>query len=194
MKKFLNTAVLAVFLGALSTTSSIAQEMKKLGSVETQELIKSYWKMKILNKDLKKEEESIKKENEAKVEEVKALNEEILKLQEQLKDPNLPRAKREELQEDGKVKFNRLNSADRTRRDYIQGKIKALNTHRGNKQAEMVKDIKTVIAKYAAENGYDAVVESQSFLFLKKEYDVTAEIKALLNAGHEDKAEDAAAE
>lgn len=189
MKKFLNTTVLAILLGTFSFTSSLAQEMKKVASVATQDVIQSYWKMKILNKDLKTEEEKIKKENEAKIEEIKNLDAVIIKLREQLQDPNLPKGKRDELQEEFKLKFNRLNSADRVRRDLIEGKVRALNARRGNKQTEMVKDVKVVIAKFAAENGYDAVVDFNTFLFLKKEYDVTDKIKAILNEGHEEKSE-----
>jgi len=186
MRRFFSSTIIAAAIAACSTSLSIAQELKKVGSVNTQTVLQEFWKTGILEKELKDEQEKIKVENETQLAEIKELNDEILKLREQLNDPNIPRAERDKLQEEFQLKFNRVNNSDRVRRDYIEGKLKALNVHKNTKQREMLTDIRTVVAKYATENGYDAIVDKGTYLFLKDEFEVTDAILGLLNADQKD--------
>jgi len=144
-----------------------------------------------LNKELKGDEAKIKKENNEKIAEITKLNDEILKIRKQLQDQNIPRNKREELTNSYKLKYNRLNSADKSRRGYIEGKIKALKVVRSSEQLTMLKEIKSAIDKYAAENGLDMILDKGDgvgiVMYLKEKYDVTSQITAIVNKGHEDK-------
>jgi Skp family chaperone for outer membrane proteins len=189
MKKLFSTSLLALSLGILSTTAGFAQTLKKFGAIDTGKVLNDFWRMDILNKELKDEEQRIQKENDEKLAEIKVLNDEILKLREQLNDQSLPKAKRDELKDTFQLRFNRLNEADRVRREYIQAKLKALNVRRAEKQKEMIDDVKNVVSKYATENGYDAISEKATFYFVKTEFDLTAKIITILNEGHEKKEE-----
>ena len=189
IKNFFKTAIVAIAVSATVTSSALAQEFK-VRSINTQKVLQSFWRMKELNKELKGDETKIKKENNEKVAEITKLNDEILKIRKQLQDQNLPRNKREELTNSHKLKFNRLNNADRSRRDYIEGKIKALKVVRSTEQSTMLKEIKSTIDKYATENGLDMILDKGDgvgvVMYLKAKYDVTTAIIAIINKGHED--------
>lgn len=185
MKTFFKAALITLSLSFVASSPAFAQELKKLGSVNSQKIMSNYWKMKVVNKELSVEEEKIKEENDAKVAQITALNDEIVKLKEQLRDPNLVRTKLEELEGAYKLKFNKLNNADRQRQEYIQGKVKALNLYRQNKQNELVKIVREEVNKYAAEQGFDAVMDKNAFLYLKEGYDITDAIIDIINKDSE---------
>lgn len=194
MKIFLKSALLSLTVLASSVSVSNAQELKKVGFLDSGKIMSSFWKMKVLNTELLKEQAAIKAENETKVEQLKQLNEELKKLRKQLGDPNLVRSKLEELKSAFERKSNKLSSSDKMRQELIQGKLKALNMHKENKSQELLRLVRDVVVKYATEKGFDAVTDKASYIYINEEFDVTDDILTLLNKDSELKEEEPAAE
>ena len=185
MKIFLKSAILSITVFASSVSLTNAQDLKKVGFVDSGKILSSYWKMKILNKELLAEQTTIKEENDGKIEQLKKLNEELVKLRKQLGDPNLVRSKLDELRGDFERKSNRLTSSDKMRQELIQGKLKALNLHKENKSQELLRSVRDVVVKYATENGYDAVTDKASYIYINEQYNITDDILIILNKDNE---------
>lgn len=190
MKKILSTACLAAALSFSSATQTLAEELK-IATIDTKKVIEGYWKTKILKDEFKKDEIAIKKDNDERQKNIEKLTSEIEEMQKKLKDVSMSRSAREKLREKGKIKFNKLQQAQISRRDRIQEKVRALQVIRAERQGEMLKDVKTKIKEFAAKNGHDLILDKGEglgvVLFAKQKFDITKDILAVLNKGHEDK-------
>lgn len=181
--KYILKLVLAAGLFTSSVTGVLsAQELKKVGSVDSAEVMSLYWKVQKLNKELAIEQDAIKSEDKEKMKQIEKLNEEVKTLAKQLRDPNLVRKKLEELKLTYERKINQLSSSDKMRREYVEAKFKALNLHKNQKSQQLIGEVKAVIVKYASENGYDAIYDTINLIYLKEDYNLTTKIVELINA------------
>lgn len=196
MKKILSTALIATAISFIHVGQVVAQELK-LATVDTQKVMKGYWKTKILIEELQADELEIKKDNEARTEKIQKLAEELQKLREKLKDAGISKGELEKNNLLYKTKLSKLNTAQRERQAKIQEKIRALNVMRAEREAGMLKDIKAKISEHSASAGLDLVLDKGGedtvgvVWYAKKKFDITDTILGLLNAGHENVIEEA---
>lgn len=144
---------------APNTTPSAAQ---KIVTVNLDKAFMSYYKTQDAQKDLNEMEATIKKGNDERLATSKEVEKELTDIQKKVQDASTPQDQKNKLVEQFNLKNADYMAKEKERNEYVQRRLKTLETNKMNKRNEIVNEIMAVVQKKAEEGGYDLVLDSSA--------------------------------
>ncbi len=190
MKKFFPTLIIAACLvagGARAAGDSIV-------FIDLQEAFKRFYKTQLAQDQIRQQAADVKLEREAMEAEIKVMKEKVDVLRADSRDDTLSeevrRNKRNLLEE----KLVEMQKRDQEIIDYERLRKQQLEQQNTRMSRKLFDEIQEAVNVYAREKGYTAVIDrsaqsrtgTQTVLFVDPNEDITAELLAVLNEGHEE--------
>jgi len=189
MKRLLSAVLFAIFLIAGSVHAA-----DEIAFVDLQEVFKRFYKTQLAQDQMRQQADDIKMEREEIEEEVKVLKEEIEVLRTDSRDETLSeevrQIKRDELEE----KLVDLQKKEQDMTDFEKLRMQQMEQQNTRMTKKLFDEIHEVIIAQAKAMGYAAVVDrsaqsrigTDAVLYASPEYDITADVLAILNEGREE--------
>ena len=162
-----------MMLGMMVLCAATAFGDMKIGTVDMMVLVRNHKSYDTNKKMLQDSEKKYQKELDSMKAELDALQEEGKKVADQGRNPMLAQAQKDKIEKellDIQNKFVAGQQKLRTKARESQQKLQEFESMLLKSTTE---DIRTVVNKFAEDNGYDLIVESTVTAFAKKSLDVT---------------------
>lgn len=188
MKKLLVTALL---LMGLSTAHSFAES--NVVFVDLQEVFKQFYKTQIALDQIKQQSSDIQLEQSMMQDTIQELKDEIEALRADARDQTLSAEIREGKQIQLEEVLVKLQKTENEMKEFVQLRSKQLEKQNTRMSRKLFDEINESIIAYAKKHGLDGVIDSSAqgrsgtrvCLFIQPQLDVTSDILASLNKGHE---------
>lgn len=172
MKK--SIAIAAAVLCAASAFGEI-----KIGVVDMMTLVRNHRSYDTNKKMLQDSEKDYQKELDALKSELDALQDEGRHVADQMKNPMISQSQKEKVEKELIDIQNKFVAGQQKLRGKAMESQQKLQEFEGRLLKATTDDIRSVVTKFAEDNGYDLIVESTMTAFAKKSFDVT---DSILNA------------
>lgn len=167
-----STLIAAACIATL-TGSSFAQEAaptpntapsaaQKIVTVNLNKAFMSFYKTQDAQKNLNAMEATIKEKNEERLIAIKAIEKELADIQKKAQDAAVPQEQKNKLVEQFNLKQADYVSKEKERNEYVQRRLKTLETNKLNKRNEILVEILKVVQEKTAQGGYDLVLDSSA--------------------------------
>jgi outer membrane protein len=171
MKKWIVPTVLAAFVFAGMASSAPAADLK-IGYIVTPKLLAETKLGKESSAKLKAKAEAAEKGLTKDVEEMKKMQDDIVKRASVLNDEEKAKLGEE---------FERKNRDMKRKKEDAQ---REFDKARGTIENEMMTKFRTVIEKFAKDNGYDLILDAGTLLYISSKADVTTEVIQLADKSY----------
>lgn len=173
-----------------STISSI-NAADKIGVVNMQKIFSNYYKTKLADANMKKQEEVYQDYAEQLERSKKKLKKEFIKLRDKSQNVSLNKNERKTKQLEAKQKHKQLRAKEAEILQYQQEKQLELRQKYKNTRDAILKDIKNEIRRRAVLEGYSIVMDTsgrtfnnlEAVFYYEKSMDITDDILKALNRG-----------
>ena len=158
MKVFKKISLLCISV-ALSATLFGEEKEDKIGTVNMQKLMNSYYKTVEVRQEFEGYSEEIQADNVARLKTIEELINEARKLQKQGEDPSLSREKKNEFFKKAAAKNQEAQALGKDRQEWIKRKQSALREKMSLEFDALRSEIIAVIQKSGDEQGYDFIFD-----------------------------------
>lgn len=195
--KLIKSTLIAAAVAATMTGSAFSQtekaapeKIQNIVTVNVQKLLKDFHKTQDAMKKLGADELSIQEANTTRLAKVKDMEKVLTDLKKKVEDSATPDATRKQLAENYQLKQSELLALEKERREYVERRLKTLNSNKQQQMNLLYEEIVKVINDKAAKEKYDLVIDASAasaglgnkvFMFVKESADVTPEILKELN-------------
>ena len=166
MKKFIQTALVALLFVAATTTASA----QKFGYVNSAEILQALPAMKAAESNLEALQKQLQKQGQQMVQNFET---EAKAFQQQVQEGTLA-------PKDQEAKANALKAKEQEIVNFEQKMMADLQTKRTKLLEPIYADVNEAIANVAKEGGYQFIFDQQVLLFGQESQDVSAQVKAKL--------------
>ena len=189
MTKFLKPIFIALSVAVFSTGSALAEDVKKIATVDMKKLFDEYHLTKGAQEKVKANQAVIQKENNEKLEAIRAIAEELKTISSQIDDPVTSASAKEKLLRDRQLKANKGNALENNRRDWLNRRNKAINENIVGEMRKILSQIKDKVEAYARDNNVDMILDKSArgttqtlfLVFAKDQFDITVSLLETLN-------------
>lgn len=194
MNKFLTIFMVLVMGAAISV-----QAAEKIVFVDLEQLFTLYYKTELAQNQIKEQAADIKYERENMEEEIVELRSEVERLRAEARDEVFTEEVRESKRNQFEEKLVKMQSLNQELVQYEKLRTEQLEQQKARMSRKLFDEIHEAITTYAREKGYVAVIDrssqsraaTQVVMYVDRQYDITAELLVVLNAGQKKAAESA---
>jgi len=189
MKKYFASFVALAVLTAFGTSTSHAQSMVKIGTVDMKKVFESYYKTKDAEQRINEARNAAKKELEERMESLQKGMAEVKKLNEEIESPALSKEAKETKSKSRDEKVSELKGMDREVGEFRQTREKQLQEQSGRMRQGIVDDIVKIVNDQVKAENYDLVFDKSGMslngvsvvMYAKPAYDFTDLVVTQLN-------------
>lgn len=184
----------ALALGLLACVDVTAAEGGKVGYVDMEKVFLGFYKTATSDAAFKKQKDVYNEHAAEMAEEIEALKRQRDELQERSLNIALADEVRAQARKDAEEKDSLYREKKNEIKDFVRNKDKELGKRYLDLRAELVKEISAFVKVYAKEKGFDLVLDTSGLtrnfipvvVYFPEESDVTEDVLAELNRGHEE--------
>lgn len=162
--------------------------------VDLTEVFKRFYKTQLAQDQVRQQATDVQTEREEMEAEIKDMKDEVEVLRTDARDDTLSEEVRENKRNQLEEKLVELQKRDQEIIDYAKLRQQQLEQQNSRMSRKLFDEINAVINDYAKEKGYTAVIDrsaqsrsgTQAILYVDSNEDITADLLAVLNEGHEE--------
>ena len=189
MKNHFVSFVAVAALVAFGTSTSHAQSMVKVGTVDMKKVFESYYKTKDAEQRINEARNAAKKELEERMEGLQKGMAEVKKLNEEIESPALSKEAKETKSKSRDEKVSELKGMDREIGEFRTTREKQLQEQSGRMRQGIVDDIVKIVNDQVKAENYDLVFDKSGMslngvsvvMYAKPAYDFTDVVVTALN-------------